>query len=75
MKLQYFIKRYTDHPKALPFKAHEVDHNVELLEWKKEKDLEKCLLVLQGAVGAAANMTTGLLDSCDEMIASILETV
>ena len=74
-KLQFFIKKYTNHPKALPFKAHDVDHNVEPLEWQKEKDLEKNLLVLQGAVGAAANMTAGVLDVCNEMIASILETV
>ena len=40
-KLQYFIKRNIDYPKILPFKVHEVDHNVEPLEGKKEKDFKK----------------------------------
>ena len=75
VSLQPYIKKYMLHHEALPFKAHEPDHNVEPLEWKREKDLEKQLLTIQNAVGAAANMVTSQLDGFDDMVASITATV
>ena len=89
--LQSTIRKYTCHPDARLFRAQDPDHNVEPLgngkyilfhflmlfnlEWKKEKELEKQLMTLQGAVGAAGHMVTEVLDLCDDLATNLGTTV
>ena len=73
--MKNFVSRFTMHPEAEPFRAQEPDHNVEMLEWKKEKDLEKQLKLLQSYSGAMGHALTRQLSDYDSMIAGLVVTI